>query len=545
MRTVYPAAMVAHIWANRGQDTARTQSHNLFFVGPTLYSYGRHYVIAHHLDGDYILWNDLSYSATTNRHKTLAWNAIPAAQHDRILCVPNMDENKVRQLTRAIRDHKMPDLAQECADKIIDIVSRMVKMRHGFAPMILALEKAREYEKTGRHLCAMASKGRKIVRWPLPLLPESVDGIPANSAERAAFIRQYAKHKLLREYENAITVAREAYAIIAQDFSAAVNGFEIEYAHNALNRARRACSGAIDYYMAANGKKPVAATRLQKQIDTAAPAVEQAYDAHLIRNAVQHVRKTAIDCYCDMRARKRAIHAGKTYAPNVIAGHWRMDESITRLKAFGKYDLIADYMPIIKRAMRAQAWDRAAEHIECARGHIETAEIRRAQRPLDAMHEYKVALRYVRNIRASSLAFADLHANTLADIERQCKAAIKEIEAEIKAHEAAIIEEWISGRSNVRPQYGTYARIKGDIVETSRGAFVPLAHACRLAKIARRVISEGGREWAPGTGPIVGHFRVTRIGGDGSATIGCHEFDATEGMRLIALLENCTECQTE
>lgn len=222
-----------------------------------------------------------------------------------------------------------------------------------------------------------------------------------------------------------------------------------------------------------------------------------------------------------------------------------MEESLARLITFGKHDLIADYMPIIERAKRAQTWDYAAEHIERAQGHIDTAEIRRAQHPLDALNEYKAALGRVRNIRASAPAFADLHANALADIERQCKAAIKEIEAEIKAREAAIIEEWISGRSNVRPQYGTYARIKGDIVETSRGAFVPLSHACRLAKIARRVISEGGREWAPGTGPIVGHFRVARIGADGSATIGCHEFDATEGMRLITLLENCTECQTE
>src|SRR5690606_32769280 len=134
-------------------------------------------------------------------------------------------------LSRAIHEHKMPDLAQECADKIVDILSRMVKMRHGFAPMRLALDEAREYEKTGRHLCAMASKGRKIVRWPLPLLPESVDGIPPQKEERAAFIRQYAKHKLLQEYENALAVARGAYAIIAQDFSDTVNGFEIAYAY--------------------------------------------------------------------------------------------------------------------------------------------------------------------------------------------------------------------------------------------------------------------------------------------------------------------------
>lgn len=47
IRRVFPRDEVAHLWAHKAQDGARDAGGNFFFTGATLYSYGRHYVIAH------------------------------------------------------------------------------------------------------------------------------------------------------------------------------------------------------------------------------------------------------------------------------------------------------------------------------------------------------------------------------------------------------------------------------------------------------------------------------------------------------------------
>jgi len=49
MRTVYPADMVAHLWAHKSQDYARNPGHNFYFHGDTIYSYGSHFPVARHV----------------------------------------------------------------------------------------------------------------------------------------------------------------------------------------------------------------------------------------------------------------------------------------------------------------------------------------------------------------------------------------------------------------------------------------------------------------------------------------------------------------
>jgi hypothetical protein len=87
----------------------------------------------------------------------------------------------------------------------------------------------------------------------------------------------------------------------------------------------------------------------------------------------------------------------------------------------------------------------------------------------------------------------------------------------------------------------TMARIRGDVVETSRGATVPLSHAVRLVKLARKVAAKGGERFTNENAPRVGHFRVQYIGGDLSAVIGCHEFSAVESARIMAEIETHAE----
>lgn len=76
-KQVYPSAMVAHLWANKSQGSARTASKNMYFEGDTIYSYGSHFPIARHVTDKkfgmqkslVVLFNNNGYSSATNGHK--------------------------------------------------------------------------------------------------------------------------------------------------------------------------------------------------------------------------------------------------------------------------------------------------------------------------------------------------------------------------------------------------------------------------------------------------------------------------------------------
>ena len=129
-----------------------------------------------------------------------------------------------------------------------------------------------------------------------------------------------------------------------------------------------------------------------------------------------------------------------------------------------------------------------------------------------------------------------------AAVVDKIKAQRAEYAAAVLARNAEAIEQWRNGARVYLPSEApTMARIRGDIVETSRGASVPLSHAARLVKIAERIAARGGSQWADGSGPMVGHYRVQSIGADFSAVIGCHKFDAAESARIIAAIKQTAD----
>jgi hypothetical protein len=66
--------MVAHLWANQSQDHARNSSDSVYFDGDTIYSYGRHFPMARHIDGVVLITTD-SYSSTTGGHLSMTRSA--------------------------------------------------------------------------------------------------------------------------------------------------------------------------------------------------------------------------------------------------------------------------------------------------------------------------------------------------------------------------------------------------------------------------------------------------------------------------------------
>ena len=81
LRYVHPVDMVAHLWANRSQDSARNPGNNLYFDRETIYSYGNHFPIARHVEtkrGRAVLFTTRDYSVTTSGHK---WTVLGACKH--------------------------------------------------------------------------------------------------------------------------------------------------------------------------------------------------------------------------------------------------------------------------------------------------------------------------------------------------------------------------------------------------------------------------------------------------------------------------------
>lgn len=79
---------VAHVWAQQKQDTG--EASHLFFEGPSIYSYGRHFEIARFVTPDVVLFNSRSYSVSTSRHQGISRSAV---SHKETFTVPSMTDH--------------------------------------------------------------------------------------------------------------------------------------------------------------------------------------------------------------------------------------------------------------------------------------------------------------------------------------------------------------------------------------------------------------------------------------------------------------------
>lgn len=93
MRHVFSNHEIPHKWAHQTQEHARGS--NLFFDGPTIYSYGRHFPIATVYDnkrGKLVLFTSADYSMTTAKHKVYVLRAIP--REWRTIVCPHVGPNQ-------------------------------------------------------------------------------------------------------------------------------------------------------------------------------------------------------------------------------------------------------------------------------------------------------------------------------------------------------------------------------------------------------------------------------------------------------------------
>lgn len=71
MKTIFDNYDTIHTFAQQTQYEGRNSTKTIFFEGPCIYSYGRHYLLGKFLDRHTILINDTGYSNTTAKHISL------------------------------------------------------------------------------------------------------------------------------------------------------------------------------------------------------------------------------------------------------------------------------------------------------------------------------------------------------------------------------------------------------------------------------------------------------------------------------------------
>lgn len=180
VRHVVTSGEVPHLWYHKTQYSAKNSNGSLYFTGSTIYSYGSHFPIAHHVTvgkRSAVLFTTRDYSVTTSGHKSAVRSAIPEGAT--VFHVPEVfTEERYASNSHA---RNLADYAQRVSDHLAKCArarqSYSKEWEHGQA--IALRNEAREYAKFFR------LKLPKIA--PIPALDsEGLARIKAREAEKSA-----------------------------------------------------------------------------------------------------------------------------------------------------------------------------------------------------------------------------------------------------------------------------------------------------------------------------------------------------------------------
>lgn len=172
-----------------------------------------------------------------------------------------------------------------------------------------------------------------------------------------------------------------------------------------------------------------------------------------------------------------------------------------------------------KRARTRKDWHlrRADDLIEQANGYNAAFDLGLPEVTLETLAADVAELRRVA---------AEVAERERVERERISRERLREHKADLKPN----LRAWLNGEKDGNlywhHAYGSrpFCRIKGDNVETSWGASVPLKDALRLFRLATRC-RKAGKGWKPeGLNNVrVGDFALREIGPTGNVVVGCHD----------------------
>lgn len=212
MKTVFPNREIPHKWVHQTQSDARGS--HIFFEGPTIYSYGRHFPIAtiheHKTRGKLILFTSRDYSATTAKHKSYVSRAIP---HDwRTIVCPHVLERG----PEGRHGDNITDFERRKAD-----AHAMAKRRKSLAWAEADARDGRRAWEDLRDYCAFFGIRRKIP--PAPDFSAAIERARRIENPDPAHAARLAK---AREQRDALSAETEEYrAAMIESMKAAGHGY--------------------------------------------------------------------------------------------------------------------------------------------------------------------------------------------------------------------------------------------------------------------------------------------------------------------------------
>lgn len=541
MKTVFDKNMVAHLWANRSQDTARVSSGNFWFTGATLFSYGRHFVCAHHMPEEYnrdgralALFNDSRYSMTTGRHMDAAWRALPGSI-DRV-DVPGLDEDMVRNLHR----YGASPVVASLIARIRTVADKAANPRIRPDTRGALFNTLRELRADALHLAtcdkargrALPDEMRKVNRAQLAELSPAIDAFAtegnADKAGAAAFAYAVNRTMYAQQMADAVDKARRQLKSAFYNVECGNIGTALEYAQ----QTERYAAGARELANKAQKKLPAAFVRELRGIAAgSAWRVDVEARAHAEAVAAANVE------WQEGEAIARAALAERDFyvVTRALSGDFRRAfETLTHEPGA---DVRAAFVATLES--ERDAWQ--------AKGDAEQArEQMTAARELFAAGKFTAASDAARNARHKMLRANGAPGCAFPMEETEgAEALAAQADARKPEEYAAQLTDWRDGKPGARfpsalntRNAGAFLRLSADgrRVETSQGAEVP-ARVCSLMwhLIGEQRAANAAREFPRGS-VTLGHFSLDSIDAEGNVRAGCHFIPYSELANVAARL---------
>lgn len=557
VRKVWPRQQVAHIWANRSQDEAREPSGNFYFTGPSIFSYGSHFLIAHFIDmGDgrtILLENASGYSSTTSKHKWAVSSALTRAQREGAISIAGLKRDDVSSWNWAA------ELAQKASEQAAHFFREAAESKRKSGKRNMLLHCAAQRVNAAYVLAKLAVSGKgdasattkpgkakaRTVLAAIDKLPLFAFNDEQTNDEQKTIAASNAK---VLDMPRIRSEVERKFRQVEQDRESALYNREcgrhdsaMQYATQGLSRAAELVSLVKQYKLRMPGKLPAFGPLIAE--------LQPAYDVFMREASMKSFRRElalAEDNMAKQRRRRRIswewVQDKKATRGSMYSARTHAERALNHLRDL-RHDL--DGLPqawinrardIQDRAQRALDWEQAADWMKDARnaalsaaamadnGEYRTAantmrvSIKDAQRAL-AVAERMPSLRRI------------LGDANVADWEASAARWSESFADEDRARMAA----WRANQPGATLPYpldDTLLRIKGETIETSRGAIVPLAVAPNLWRVIR-IARAGKLDLSQVKGMRVGHFTLDDVAADGSLNIGCHCLAYSE-LQLIA-----------
>jgi hypothetical protein len=478
----YNNSQVAHVWNSLSEARGQSNNGNVYFEGPALYSYGSHFLTGFIMPDGVALLNGDSYSVSTSGHQSDARSAVRNRASFTVRNLTDMGE-----VLRAISRGKLSaDWKRRARDAIRNNAEALAASRRCEA----GESRWHWNEELGRseEISTGETAGEYLTR---------AAGLPAASWPKLA--REAAKAKAKREAESAMAT------------------------HESQLRKARTLADMPD-------------AEFRRRLAVIEPDKVSTYQGE----AEQRLKALALEL---LRAVKTANAEGFSARRKAILKR-RRKETAARLAVVGELERIVFARRQLRqdvklvRAVAAQ-WSKAEDMPSDYWQIRNLGDAAKALERLSSSAAFPFAAR--RRLKTQAIK-AEKTMERLSDEYHRLAEERRERERQLQAlKDAEYRAEWLAGNA---PQGGrrfdaesggAALRIKGDMLQTSHGAEVPLEHAIRAFRFIK-LCREAGRDWqANGQQIRVGHFRVDSITAAGDMVAGCHSFTWPEIERAAIL----------